>query len=59
MRESSKTVGAVRGKTLPACEIKNHLLRYFPGDPVTKAPLPMQGAQVRSLGRELDPVCSN
>ena len=32
----------------------------FPGSPVAKPPLlPMQGAQVRSLVRELDPTCCN
>ena len=51
----------VRGKTLPACEVKNHLLRDLPGDPVTKegSVLAMQGPQVRSLVRELDPMCSD
>ena len=36
------------------------LLWDFPGGPVAKTPpLPMQGAWVRSLLRELDPTCCN
>ena len=31
--------------------------RDFPGGPVGKTVLPMQGAQVRSLVGELDPAC--
>ena len=31
----------------------------FPGGPVAKTALPMQGTWVRSLVRELDPTCHN
>ena len=31
----------------------------FPGDPVAKTALLLQGAQVWSLVRELDPTCHN
>ena len=31
----------------------------FLGGPVVKTVLPVQGAQVRSLVRELDPACCN
>lgn len=30
-----------------------------PGGPVTQSVPPLQGSQVRSLGRELDPTCRN
>ena len=33
--------------------------RDFPGGPVAKTALPMQGTWVRSLVRELDPTCHN
>ena len=33
--------------------------RGFPGGPVAKTEQPMQGPQVWSLVRELDPTCSN
>ena len=33
--------------------------RNFPGGPVAEIPLPMQGAQVPSLVRDLDPTCCN
>ena len=33
--------------------------RDFPGGPVVKTLLPMQGVQVSSLVRELDPACYN
>ena len=32
-------------------------MRDFPGGPVGKTALPMQGAQVQSLVGELDPTC--
>ena len=35
------------------------IYRDFPGGPVVKTTLPMQGARVRSLVRELDPTCHN
>ena len=39
------------------------LLKYsyrdFPGDPVAKTVLPVDGAWVRFLVRELDPTCCN
>ena len=37
---------------------RSRQLRDFPGVPVAKK-LPMQGAQVPSLIRELDPTCHN
>ena len=34
-------------------------MQDFLGGPVAKIALPMQGAQVWSLVRELDPICCN
>ena len=38
---------------------KKSYVRDFPGGPVAKTVLPMLGAQVQSLVRELDPMCYN
>ena len=38
-------------------ELKKEISRDFPGGPVTKTVLPMQGAWVRPLVRELDLIC--
>ena len=38
---------------------KKVMLRDFPGGPVAKTVLPMQGTRVWSLVRELDPMCHN
>ena len=35
------------------------LMEDFPGGPVAKTVLPVQGAWVKSLVRELDPTCRN
>ena len=35
------------------------MMRDFPGCPAADCVLPMQGAQVQSLPRELDPSCHN
>ena len=35
------------------------LLKDFPGGPVTKTVLPMQGTWVQALVRELEPTCLN
>ena len=34
-------------------------MRDIPGGPVAKTVLPIEGAQVQSLVRELDPTCCN
>ena len=39
--------------------LKVCVLGDFPGGPVVKTALPMQGVQVWSLARELDPTCPN
>ena len=46
-----KMPGKSRAKILP--------LRDFPDGPVADSVLPMLGASVRSLVRELDPTCCN
>ena len=38
-------------------ELKKEISRDFPGGPVAKTVLPMQGAWVRPLVRELDLIC--
>ena len=40
-------------------ELKKEISRDFPGGPVTKTVLPMQGAWVPPLVREVDPTCCN
>ena len=43
----------------PLLALKKTQLRDFPGGPVAKTLLPMQGAWVRSPVRDLDPTCHN
>ena len=40
-------------------ELKKKLSRDFPGGPVVKTVLPMQGPQVQPLVRAMEPICHN
>ena len=59
--EKVYNVPANKGRTtaLQIKLIRNQWEGNFPGGPVADSPLPLQGAQVRSLVRELDPVWHN
>ena len=59
-----KQTGTVPTKLLEQLRTEGHCinsrkLRDFPGGPVAKTLLAMQGPQVQSLVRELDPACQN
>ena len=59
--EKVYNVPANKGRTtaLQIKLIRNQWEGNFPGGPVADSPLPLQGAQVRSLVRELDPARHN
>ena len=52
-----RTLSLAQSRPLFEGQNKSTQLRDFPGGPVAKTALSMQGFQVRSLVRELNPTC--